>query len=133
MKVKTRDLSGAALDWAVAKAEGLKVDDTRMVHHVLIDHFGWDDLPIPRYSADWGQGGPIIERADISFRRYYNSASGSHGTCYAKVCRESGQIVRWSKDNSLTGPTPLIASMRCHVANNLGNEVDVPDEIAKLV
>jgi hypothetical protein len=27
-------------------------------------------------------------------------------------------------------PTPLIAAMRCYVASKLGDEVDVPEELA---
>jgi hypothetical protein len=27
------------------------------------------------------------------------------------------------------GPTPLVAAMRCYVASQLGDEVDVPDEL----
>ena len=33
------------------------------------------------------------------------------------------------KTADLIGPTPLIAAMRCVVAVNLGDEVDVPDEL----
>ena len=34
-------------------------------------------------------------------------------------------------DNSghMTGPTPLIAAMRCFVASKLGDEVDIPKEL----
>jgi hypothetical protein len=28
------------------------------------------------------------------------------------------------------GPTPLIAAMRCYVASKLGDEVEVPNELA---
>ena len=28
-----------------------------------------------------------------------------------------------------SGPTPLIAAMRCYVASKLGDEVDVPEEL----
>jgi hypothetical protein len=28
------------------------------------------------------------------------------------------------------GPTPLVAAMRCYVASKLGDEVEVPDELA---
>jgi hypothetical protein len=49
MKIKTSKLQGAALDWAVAKCEGLS--------HRLHGH-------VP-YSTDWAQGGPIIEKEKI--------------------------------------------------------------------
>jgi hypothetical protein len=47
--VKTSELQGAALDWAVAKCENF---DTR-------------NLGIYSPSTDWSQGGPIIERERI--------------------------------------------------------------------
>ena len=48
MKIKTSELKGTALDWAVAQCEGVV-----------------DGLYIP--STSWAQGGPIIERERISF------------------------------------------------------------------
>jgi hypothetical protein len=30
------------------------------------------------------------------------------------------------------GPTPLIAAMRCYVTSKLGDEVEVPDELAQI-
>ena len=58
--MKTAELKGMALDWAVAKCEG--VDDT------------WGKSKLSpyeyykgyRYSTNWAQGGPIIERENIS-------------------------------------------------------------------
>jgi len=29
------------------------------------------------------------------------------------------------------GPTPLIAAMRCYVASKLGDEVEIPQELAQ--
>lgn len=46
--MKTIELSGAALDWAVAKCE-------------QFDNGDW----LPDYSTDWAHGGPIIERERI--------------------------------------------------------------------
>jgi hypothetical protein len=49
-KMKTSELTGAALDWAVIKCERphLHPEGTQHV--------------IPNYSTNWAQGGPIIER-----------------------------------------------------------------------
>ena len=33
------------------------------------------------------------------------------------------------KTAALTGPTPLIAAMRCYVASKLGDEVNVPEDL----
>jgi hypothetical protein len=49
--MKTSELSGIQLDWAVAKADGYPDED------ISVD---WN------YSTDWAQGGPIIEREKIA-------------------------------------------------------------------
>jgi hypothetical protein len=50
--MKTDDLTGAALDWAVAKCEGVEI---------IVRQENWD-----WYSSSWEQGGPIIEREKIA-------------------------------------------------------------------
>ena len=97
--MKTSELHGAALDWAVAQCEYFPV------------RHGVDDN-CPEYSTDWSQGGPIIEREKIAL--YLNGDDGWTG--------EDG----WKR---ATGPTPLIAAMRCYVAMKMGDEVDVPVEL----
>jgi len=106
--MKTSELQGAALDWAVAKCEGR--DKTYM------DHFtsAWHLNKSLRYSSNWAQGGPIIEREIYSFSSDDNST-----TKYA-----------WHKDNKTRayGDTFLIAAMRCFVSSKLGDEVEIPEE-----
>ena len=106
MKLKTTELQGAALDWAVAKCE---VGDA--INEIDDPHF---------YSTDWAQGGPIIERERIGFK--YT------GTAMEFVAWVNGEL---STVNDQHGPTPLIAAMRCYVASKLGDEVEVPDELVK--
>jgi hypothetical protein len=36
-------------------------------------------------------------------------------------------------DEDYEGPTPLIAAMRCYVASQLGDEVEVPDELKEVM
>lgn len=57
MKIKTSELTGAALDWAVAKCEGIRKPD-------LVGGFdGIGNYSEPwEPSTNWSQGGPIIER-----------------------------------------------------------------------
>jgi hypothetical protein len=50
--MKTDELAGAALDWAVAKCEGVEI---------IVRQENWD-----WYSSDWAVGGPIIEREKIA-------------------------------------------------------------------
>ena len=107
--MKTSELTGAALDWAVAKCEGnLRWDDDRLCH---VTEHGQDFEP----STDWTQGGPIIERERIGLRD-----DGGDG---------------WAADDyinaTMHGPTPLIAAMRCYVASKLGDDVEIPEELTE--
>ncbi|NBS71023.1 DUF2591 domain-containing protein [bacterium] len=106
MKVQVSEAEREVLDWMVAKCEGKEMRAWRT--YVRLNQVN--------YSTDWAQGGPIIEREciDVMFE-------GPEWYAY----------MRW-EDKTLQhdGPTPLIAAMRCYVASKLGDEVDVPDELA---
>ena len=109
--MKTSKLTGAALDWAVAKCEG---------HGI-----GSLDDPWFAPSTDWSQGGPIIERERIflkpsklsptTAKRMAWGAHGFYGNTEQKVHNY--------------GSTPLIAAMRCYVASKLGDNIDIPEEL----
>jgi Protein of unknown function (DUF2591) len=62
--MKTCELTGIALDWAVAKAEGVdfRQNGWKPVNVFLGARVGGHH----RYSTDWAQGGPIIERERIA-------------------------------------------------------------------
>lgn len=110
MKIKTSELTDAALDWAAAKCEGrlpASYDDWKQT---------W-----PHYSTDWAQGGPIIEREKIELRY--------HDVIVAGIWYRDG-IGSDECSHKAIGPTPLIAAMRCLCASKLGDEVEVPDELA---
>lgn len=130
-KTKTSELTGPALDWAVAKAEewNLKeqwANDTKSLWFEKETPTGifrkqmWE-LP---YSTDWAQGGPIIEReritvgpADTSpFKAHYGPADSTFYT--------------W-KDRYM-GPTPLVAAMRCYVVKVVGEQIEIPKELTPL-
>jgi len=98
--MKTSELTGAALDWAVAKCEG---------DFAFACMESWVWLP----STSWMQGGPIIEREKL--------VVGFVGTEWS-ACQPNG-------NNCKFGPTPLIAAMRCYVASKLGDEVEIPEEL----
>ena len=121
MKIKTSELIGPALDWAVAKALGIRTYIGRYEHTLtgpcildadLVD-MQTDGEQELKHSRSWAQGGPIIERELISVSSQTNghswAAKGAHNYSY--------------------GPTPLIAAMRCFVASKLGDKVDVPEEL----
>ena len=64
-------------------------------------------------STDWAQGGVIIEREKIEvFIR------DEKWFAYSSL----------SKPEDFYGETPLIAAMRCYVASELGDEVEIPKE-----
>lgn len=106
--VETSKLSGAALDWAVAKAVG-------HVEGELHDDGYWSG---PDYSTDWSQGGPLIEKYVVSLRGnedrswsayfHHTEGTGGHRNC------------------------ALIAAMRAIVAAELGLEAEVPVELVEV-
>jgi hypothetical protein len=107
--MKVSELTGAALDWAVAKCNG-HLDDETIIRRLEPDEEGW----CIAYSTDWSQGGPIIERCCINV--YYD------GGGYWCATTDSGDPPRF-------GPTPLIAAMRCYVASQMGAEIELPEEL----
>lgn len=112
MKVKTNELAGPALDWVVAKCEGITEFDRLGIAYVPDPeqpHFNKQFNP----STDWAQGGPIIEREKISI------VEGSNDDWQA-----GKRPYKFSY-----GPSPLIAAMRCFVASKLGDEVEIPEEL----
>jgi hypothetical protein len=108
--MKTNELTGAALDWAVAKCEGGTI---RTEHGVFLNQGDGYDYYTP--STNWSQGGPIIEREGIATRE-----NGDSDDWYA--CK------RWDNHGKF-GATPLIAAMRCYVASKLGDDINIPEEL----
>jgi hypothetical protein len=122
IKIKTHDLTGVALDWAVAKCEG----------SVNIDASGLPWLPDEspneygeavwfKPSTNWAQGGPIIEREFIEL----TTTNRSNEELWEAIFPGRGEdaVVQY-------GPTLLIAAMRCYVSTKLGDEIEIPKEIA---
>ena len=97
--MKTSELTGAALDWAVTKCEGYNHEFTP---GNVWGKWGW--------TTDWGQGGPIIEREGIRIepRGLWCAAHDSN---------------EWTW---YSGGTALIAAMRCYVASKLGDNIELP-------
>jgi hypothetical protein len=104
--MKTSELTGNALNWAVGKAEGLD---------------GW--LAPVNYCGKWEHGGPIIERELLMIEPVFWTVEGWHWVAYVLG---PGNI---DENYEQRGPTPLIAAMRCYVASKLGDDVDVPEEL----
>jgi len=105
--VLTADLTGAALDWAVAKCADLPFP-------VVYDEDGREVAVSP--STNWAQGGPIIERECIATHRDMR---------YAEIL----WVGRMPFNDAHSGSTPLIAAMRCFVASRLSDEIEIPEEL----
>ena len=122
MKIKTSELSGAALDWAVRYAVSGKSP--------------LDFVPArDSFSTCWNKGGPIIEREGILLRALRSPGHNLDGQWLAMYDgTNTNTRVQWVKRQDwprhyLAGPTPLIAAMRRFVASKLGDKVDVPEEL----
>jgi hypothetical protein len=113
--MKTSELTGAALNWAVAKCQP---DDTLSVYFdedtgEPLCHDDWPDNQEFKPSSDWAQGGPIIEREGINIIQ--------SGSWFAEMDADhSGGVIYAEAD------TPLVAAMRCYVASKFGDEVELP-------
>jgi hypothetical protein len=113
--MKVPELTGALLNYWVAKAQGMNVyiksgfcfiEETRTSYHP---------------SENWEEGGEIIERNCIAiYRDEYRDASGRWAGYGATMPKTAGYA-------SGSGPTHLIAAMRAFVASKFGDEV--PDEV----
>ena len=128
--MKVSELTGHALDWAVAKCAGLLDPRERygkMVPSVVLDMEYWSNgdpmvrlNPCPDVyyraeydpSTNWEHGGPIIGRERINLWSEGHDWEASH----------YGEHIVWAEK-------PLVAAMRCYVASKLGDEVEIPAEL----
>ena len=115
----TSELSGAALDWAVANCEGLlafgyRCEGSRFAVRCSDGRFEEFD------PTNWAEGGLIIERERI----YLQPEIGKEGAGNAWYA-----VSMYNTD--AYGSTPLSAAMRCYVASKLGDEVEVPETLEK--
>ena len=131
--IQTSDLTGPALDWAVAKALRLTpIVITRMQWNGnLVD----SHIPHPFYeeftegfepSTNWSQGAPIIERESICLRA---ETSGGWYAVKMYANPDAGEPFRSALCWDAGGKTALEAAMRCYVAAKLGAEIEVPGEL----
>lgn len=123
MKIKTSELTGAALDWAVAKCEGLVAENGMTPLQIFQ---GARAGGFHRYSTDWSQGGPIIEREGIELHGSTQDTGSRWAQFYKMRLTFDGKAKHYHREE---GRTSLIAAMRCFVASKLGDEVDIPEEL----
>jgi hypothetical protein len=121
--MKTSELTGAALDWAVAKCENSGsgfFTDNKLVF------INSPDFGVMRYQPTllWAQGGPIIERMSSSDGFRFEERPDTKPLAEFYYDQMYGHY-RFS----VSGDTPLIAAMRCYVASKLGDDVEIPNEL----
>lgn len=109
--MKTTDLTGLALDWAVANALPEPKNTLELLDRCIYNGFN--------PSTNWSQGGPIIEREEIDTLVEQRDLK----TWAAEIYHSPKGYIRQR------GPTPLIAAMRCYVASKMGDEVEIPEEL----
>lgn len=117
--MKTSELTGAMLDYWVAKAEGYEAEILKddkgefVVRTERFENGGHSRGPFFP-STNWLDGGPIIERERISL------LPGERNQVGPQI---DGWIAEARSARAQIGPMPLIAAMRAYVASKLGDEV----------
>lgn len=124
IEARVSNLAGAALDWAVAKVEGVETSWRHGRELVKVHDRGGIKLiesirSIYSPSSDWSQGGPLID----------NHLGSIHHNPHLEdsICRYSAGPAGagiW-----LYGPTALVAFCRTLVLTKLGDTVQVPKEL----
>lgn len=144
MKIKVSELDGPMLDYAVAIAKGFRSQDLKLPRYKgdALFRYGRDEDgnldgtyitgPDLIFSRKYEAGGPIIDSEGIDL--YCNVPTNPkhkdpawRGSWRAKYHRAGvGSEMYY-------GPTMLIAAMRCYVGHKLGNEVEIPDALVKVM
>jgi hypothetical protein len=116
--MKTNELTGAALDWAVCEATGFFRGYTQFrTGKNFLKVWGAARNTHLHPSTDWSQGGPIIEREHISIEATRVGGLGDRW-----MAEDTGHCTEFAD-------VPLIAAMRCYVASKLGKDVEIPKEL----
>ena len=143
-KVKTGELTGAALDWAVAISKGIPAEELYIqkwgsrlppsIYRRNRDEDGnldgsYTSGPDLLFSRKWEAGGPIIQREGISTR--LNHKQAQLWEAYIWLPTQHDQSEADSNSYTAFGMTPLIAAMRCFCCSKLGDVVDIPEELCQ--
>ncbi|MDD2046153.1 phage protein NinX family protein [Pseudomonas putida] len=122
IEVKTADLAGEQLAWAVAKAEGLDVRVAGPQYgapaRVFVQYRGEVTERCERYNPheNWALGGPLKTKHQIG-----DGPALGGWTAYPSRPNEPTD---W-----LIGPSPLVAICRAVISKVIGNTVQVPKEL----
>ena len=126
------ELGGIVLDYAVAIVEGghrLRADGITWAFTLdgktRVLSQGWGSIGY-QPGRDWQHGGSIIEREGITLR--VNASVSGHWVAFIDFGGSNRKI-----EARQTGPTPLVAAMRCFVASKLGDSVEIPKDLIEWV
>lgn len=136
MQVKTTTLNGFALNWAVATARGFTVHHNEILNSSVMPGFwvsgyypgdlnSWVPLNKIAASTDWAQGGSLMSEAQISRTIDH---SGLWIAYWTDGYTEGDEGKKWMQCDR----SELIAGLRCFVAREMGDVVNVPDELFTL-
>lgn len=114
MKVKTSELTGAALNWVVAFVEW--PGDAGILNPELVDKQSVnEEYP---FDTDWSLTGPILKKID------YLAKEGNSWVAGKDLLPGIGCF------RYLSGTDSVFTSiLRCYAASQLGWEVEVPDHL----
>ena len=125
IEVKTADLAGEALGWAVGKAEGLDVyleppGYNGVPWRVFARYQGEAIVQTKRYNPweDWALGGPLIEQHMVSL----HCPQSTDDVWAGWVITDKGEFCQ-------AGDSAPIAACRAIVSTALGDTVQVPKEL----
>lgn len=143
--IKTSELTGAALDWAVGEClrPSLKTPDRLRIATfgpLLGKGYLYPCWGTRKYapSEDPKEGHLIIEREGIALRRsrgiWYAMMSedlgdGEHHASWTEFSWHGRKTTEGPRRVRFQGPTALIAALRCYVASKMGDPVQVPPKL----
>ncbi|MBK1563805.1 DUF2591 family protein [Pseudomonas aeruginosa] len=131
VEVKTCDLEGPALDWAVGCIEDEQIE-RKQIGWLLMNLKVWVPLPDTPYfdivthwspSTDWSQGGPLIQQYGCDLN-CLAPANAWEANCWDSAVPQPDLHI-------CEGETPLIAVCRAIVRAKLGDTVKIPAELIK--
>lgn len=124
MKIKTSELTDAALDWAVwVAAGGAAAYPKTASGPAFLKLWKGNTAKYVHPSTNWEQGGQIIDR---EAHNLFKHNGGTEWCCACNVPRDGYTAIV-----TADGPTPLIAAMRCFCCSKLGDVVDIPEELCQ--
>lgn len=151
MLVKVNELTGAALDYAVAMCEGTLgkkpercFDCAHFEERCGADgplyycskeywelmEYGWNTAISPDYGV-WDNC-PINEKTSENYSSSWQQAGPiiereNIDLASPNPIDPSWCAMQWRFHHGMKGPTPLIAAMRCYVAAKLREEIEIPE------